>query len=329
MRGQRKVIVPCAAGEENLRNLGETERPLIHRFAQTAPVGCAMVSARYRTAPELREGRPMSWKRRWGIVTVLALVQAGIIVWYQGFFSGSAAPAQSPSAEKKVVTPKADPKKEPEPAAQGPAAPPPAVPAELPKIESSAEPPQLPKDLNAVPSIPVPPPPPAAALPESKPGTPPAPTVEEKLVPVKAEDVKPADPMPDPRRLADGTTDLKPAAAVVTNEKNFDTKPDLPTGVAPTSPADNGKPASLPSFSQTYAQVQTTTPMPPSASTPPPPETKPGTPNPNPLTPTPAPPTGPPPAPGGNLIPPMPPVPNPSPPAPKAPTPEPAPTEGP
>jgi hypothetical protein len=222
----------------------------------------------------------MSWKRRWGIVTVLALVQAGILVWYQGFFSGSAAPAQSPSGEKKVVVPTVEAKKATPPAAEGPAvpvasadvpaSPPFVVPKEFTKDGSSveppvaAEPPQLPKELNSAPTVP-PPPPPAAALPESNPATPPAPKGDEKLVPVKAEEVKPAGPTPDLRRLADAPP-----------------------------PAPSGKAASQPEYTQTYAQVQVTTPMPPPVISPAPP----AAPNPNPLTP-PAPisPTSPAPAP--------------------------------
>ncbi len=274
----------------------------------------------------------MTWKRRWGIVTVLALVQAGIIVWYQGFFSGSAAPAQSPSSERKVITPKAEPKKAmaavPVASTDVPASPPFVVPAEF-KAASSAEPPvgpepaPLPKDLNAVPTVPVPPPPPAAALPESKPGTPPAPKKDEKLVPVKAEEPKPADPAPDARRLADGTTDtdVKPAGGIVVNEKNYDLKPSMPTGLAPEAPPAGGKPASLPTFTQTYAQAPTAAPPAPTAGAGapaiPPPETKPAPPSPNPLTPPPpsVPPIGPTPVPGANPSPPLAPAPNPTPPA--------------
>ena len=35
----------------------------------------------------------MSWRRRWGVITLLVLVQAGIVVCYQGVLAGNAAPA--------------------------------------------------------------------------------------------------------------------------------------------------------------------------------------------------------------------------------------------
>jgi hypothetical protein len=150
----------------------------------------------------------MSWKRRWGIVTVLALAQAGIIIWYQGFFAGTSAPANPPPGGTTVVAVKPEPVVLPP--STGTAAPVPAkavlpppefkIPPELMKgpptdgSSSTAEPPQLPPGLDNVPAIPGPPAPPVTALPPdssvNKAGGPPS--SDGKVVPVSAKDGPPA-----------------------------------------------------------------------------------------------------------------------------------------
>jgi hypothetical protein len=170
----------------------------------------------------------MTWKRRWGIVTALALAQGAIIVGYQGFFSGSAAPAQAPAGEAKVVV---TPKKEEgtkeaapievrtlEPAIRpvvqaalpegGNAAydvPPPAAgaaPLPVSKVDTG-EPPMLP-DLNS--AKPLPPESPSAKA------TNPPPLPGSDLVPVNSVEKKGSqDPMPDARGLSDTKGEPSPA----------------------------------------------------------------------------------------------------------------------
>ncbi len=156
----------------------------------------------------------MSWKRRWGIVTILVLAQVGAVVCYQGFLTGTAAPAMSPPLEKpNKPTPAAQAKEikdlkegiavsseQPRPVDLGlpPApqptpvvgnTPPPMLPSAVP-----TEPPSLPKELSSAPVL-SPPPPPAAALPPELPGMLPlvANGKDNRVLPVAA-----AEPVPPP-----------------------------------------------------------------------------------------------------------------------------------
>jgi hypothetical protein len=207
----------------------------------------------------------MSWKRRWGIVTVLALVQAGIIICYQGFFAGSAAPANPPSGDTTVVAARHEPPRS-EPAttpAVAPAdVPPPPefkLPPELSKSPAAdmkpttAEPPQLPAGLQSAPSIPGPPAPPVTALPDSstlKQAGDPPPGGEKKVVPVSANDPEPPSGGATPLR---GTPlpDLMPIAAqapappaVPPGQATSTPKPADPSPVSPPPASEPTKPGS-------------------------------------------------------------------------------------
>src|SRR5262249_42564419 len=137
----------------------------------------------------------MSWKRRWGIVGILVLVQAAVVVCYQGVLTGGAAPAAAQEPPGGFKPDKPTEKKELNEAVAGKTEEPPrdkAGPnASLPAVAVPLPPGQLPKDLSLEPVTPVPTAPP------------PPPRVEEKLKPVGAQvpdmptaaspDKKPAD----------------------------------------------------------------------------------------------------------------------------------------
>lgn len=140
----------------------------------------------------------MSWRRRWGVVTLLILVQAAIVVCYQGVLTGNAAPvaAQEPPValeptrpgEKEVSEVKKVDHQGPEKRDAVDPVPAVAVPLPLinggPDLPAGAAPAPLPKDLpaDAITPVPTAPPPP--------------PKKEDRLMPVAAQG--PPDVLPGP-----------------------------------------------------------------------------------------------------------------------------------
>jgi hypothetical protein len=220
----------------------------------------------------------MSWKRRWGIVTALALGQAAIVVCYQGFFSGAPAPAhaQAPAGETRVVTPQKDeapPTAEPPmaspvtpPAADPSPTPPPVVPLPLAKDtkEPSAGPSLLPADLGNAAPLPSAPQvaPPLTDAAKAKPADGPS-LSDPGLLPVKGTEAKgSANSLPDfpdvkapPEAKSDKATPtpVPPGVGQEASGRNEFTRvyaqAPAPNGPAPATPAATPPTPNVPSLS--------------------------------------------------------------------------------
>jgi hypothetical protein len=151
----------------------------------------------------------MSWTRRWGIISCLALAQLGLIVNYQAFLSGGPAPARAEAPASQTSQPPAP--KAPESSkqdatdnvAQEPAALPPIPVPILPPLPALDAPATLPLGAKEAVSLPQLPAFPSPAIPSAASKSP-GPAM---IIPVGAKEVEP--PLPSPAQVP-----VSPAAPI-------------------------------------------------------------------------------------------------------------------